>query len=36
MATVKKATCVAKTNKGTKCKNTVTGKSKYCNTHKKK
>jgi len=36
MATTKKATCVAKTTKGGKCKNSVTGKSKYCATHKKK
>jgi hypothetical protein len=36
MATVKKATCAAKTTKGKKCKNPATGKSKYCVTHKKK
>jgi hypothetical protein len=35
MATVKKATCAAKTTKGKKCKNPATGKSKYCVTHKK-
>jgi len=36
MAQVKKAKCAAKTTKGTKCKNTVSGKSKFCATHKKK
>jgi hypothetical protein len=36
MATGKKAACGAKTTKGEKCKNPVTGKSKYCATHKKK
>ena len=36
MAKVKKTTCAAKTTKGTKCKKTVKGKSKYCATHKKK
>lgn len=36
MATVKKATCAAKTTKGNKCKNLATGKSKYCKTHKNK
>jgi hypothetical protein len=36
MATVKKVTCCAKTTKGKKCKNPVSGKAKYCATHKKK
>jgi hypothetical protein len=36
MAKAKRARCAAKTTKGTKCKNPVTGKSKYCATHKKK
>jgi len=36
MATVKKVKCAAKTTKGTICKNTATGKSKFCATHKKK
>jgi hypothetical protein len=35
-ATVKKEKCAAKTKEGTKCKNTATGKSKFCATHKKK
>jgi len=36
MATVKKVKCAAKTNAGTACKNTATGKSKFCASHKKK
>ncbi len=36
MAKAKKAKCSAKTKKGTKCKNIVVGKSKYCASHKKK
>jgi hypothetical protein len=36
MAKVEKVKCAAKTAKGTNCKNTVTGKSKFCATHKKK
>jgi hypothetical protein len=36
MATVKKANCAAKTTKGSKCKKTAVGKSKFCATHKKK
>ena len=36
MAKAKKVKCAAKTTKGTKCKNTASGKSKYCTTHKKK
>jgi hypothetical protein len=36
MATLKKVKCAAKTTAGTKCKNTATGKSKFCATHKKK
>ncbi len=32
----KKETCAATTTKGKKCKNPVSGKSKYCATHKKK
>lgn len=28
--------CVAKTKSGTKCKNTPSGKSKFCASHKKK
>jgi hypothetical protein len=36
MAKVEKVKCAAKTSKGTECKNTVTGKSKFCATHKKK
>jgi hypothetical protein len=36
MATVKKARCVAKTKEGKACKNTASGKSKFCASHKKK
>ncbi len=36
MAQVKKEKCAAKTTKGTECKNTATGKSKFCAAHKKK
>jgi hypothetical protein len=36
MATAKKAMCAAKTKEGKKCKNTASGKSKFCTTHKKK
>jgi hypothetical protein len=36
MATAKKAKCAAKTAAGTKCKNSATGKSKFCAAHKKK
>ena len=36
MAKVKKEKCAAKPTKGTTCKNTVSGKSKFCATHKKK
>jgi hypothetical protein len=32
----KKAKCAAKTKEGKQCKNSVTGKSKFCATHKKK
>lgn len=31
----KKARCAAKTKEGKKCKNTATGKSKFCASHKK-
>ncbi len=36
MATEKKAKCSAKTKEGKACKNSTTGKSKFCATHKKK
>jgi hypothetical protein len=36
MATEKKVACAAKTKEGNKCKNSATGKSKFCATHKKK
>jgi len=36
MAIAKKAKCSAKTKEGKKCKNTVSGKSKFCASHKKK
>ncbi len=32
----KNAKCAAKTKEGKQCKNSVTGKSKFCATHKKK
>jgi hypothetical protein len=36
MATAKAAKCSAKTKEGKKCKNTASGKSKLCASHKKK
>jgi len=36
MAAAKTPKCVAKTKEGKKCKNTASGKSKFCATHKKK
>jgi hypothetical protein len=36
MATAKKVRCGAKTKEGKQCKNTASGKSKFCATHKKK
>jgi hypothetical protein len=36
MAMAKKARCVAKTKEGKQCKNSCSGKSKFCATHKKK
>jgi hypothetical protein len=36
MATVKKAKCAAKTKEGKACKNSASGKSKFCASHKKK
>jgi len=35
MAAAKKAKCAAKTKEGKNCKNTATGKSKFCASHKK-
>jgi hypothetical protein len=32
----KAARCAAKTKEGKRCKNTATGKSKFCASHKKK
>jgi hypothetical protein len=32
---VKKVRCAAKTKEGKKCKNTATGRSKFCSSHKK-
>ena len=36
MATAKKVACAAKTKEGNKCKNSASGKSKFCAAHKKK
>ena len=36
MAAAKTPKCAAKTKEGKKCKNTASGKSKFCVTHKKK
>ena len=36
MAKAKKVKCAAKTKEGKKCKNTASGKSKFCASHKKK
>jgi len=36
MAMAKTSKCAAKTKEGKKCKNTASGKSKFCATHKKK
>jgi hypothetical protein len=36
MATARTAKCAAKTKEGKKCKNTASGKYKFCATHKKK
>jgi hypothetical protein len=36
MATAMKAKCAAKTKEGKQCKNSATGKSKFCASHKKK
>ncbi len=36
METVKKVKCAAKTKEGKPCKNTASGKSKFCAAHKKK
>ena len=36
MATAKKVRCSAKTKEGKQCKNTASGKSKFCAAHKKK
>jgi hypothetical protein len=36
MVMVKKAKCAAKTKEGKACKNSASGKSKFCATHKKK
>jgi hypothetical protein len=36
MATAKTAKCAAKTKEGKKCKNSASGKSRFCATHKKK
>ncbi len=33
---VKKARCAAKTKEGKRCKNSASGKSKFCASHKKK
>ena len=33
---VKKAICAAKTKEGKRCKNSASGKSKFCASHKKK